>query len=469
MLRLKDARSGLLKGPVAIDGFIGLYVCGPTVAGAPHLGHLRTAYAYDILVRWLRVSGENVKFTQNVTDIDDKILAKAVAEDRPWRELARGYEEEFSAMRGTLGLLEPDDQPRATEHIPLILELIQRLIDRGVAYVADDGSANVYFSVESDPEFGTFTNQTLGSLEGNPNIHEGESPHATGKRHKLDFALWKAAKAHEPESASWAAPWGLGRPGWHVEDTAMAVESLGERFSLHGGGRDLRLPHHESEVAQARGAGYPYADLWVHSGLVTVNGEKMAKSKNNFELAEDNYSKNHDALRLLFTRTHYASDVEYSEKEYEASLSSWRRIEGLIKQLRTVNGDQLPLNDEYSLLPQDFVDALNNDLNTSAAYAVLFDHVKSGYALLESGDPTTFLQAELLAMLSVLGFKLEVNTLPTEAEALLKAREEARTVKNYALSDSLRESLKELGVHVKDTKNGQEYELVAAAKPQDRR
>lgn len=460
MLRLKDARSGLLRSPLKIDDTIGLYVCGPTVAGAPHLGHLRTAYAYDTLVRWLRASGDAVKFTQNITDIDDKILAKSLQEERSWEELARAYEHEFSAMRSTLGLIEPDDQPRATEHIPLILELIQRLIDNGVAYVADDGSANVYFSVEKDPQFGSFTNQTLASLEGNPNIHEGESVHATGKRHKLDFALWKASKAHEPKTASWEAPWGLGRPGWHVEDTAMAVKSLGEGFSLHGGGRDLRLPHHESEVAQARGAGYPYADLWVHSGLVTVKGEKMAKSKNNFELAEDHYAKDHEALRLLFTRTHYASDVKYSEKEYDSALSAWRRIEGLVRQLRTINGDQLPLNDEYALLPQAFVDALNNDLNTPAAYAVVFDHVKSGYGLLERGAPTDQMQAELLAMLSVLGFKLDSKELPTKAQELLKAREAARIAKDYALSDSLRESLKAHGVHVKDTKNGQEYELV---------
>lgn len=462
MLRLKDARSGLLTTPRRINGTIGLYVCGPTVAGKPHLGHLRTAYAYDTLVRWLRASGEPVKFTQNVTDIDDKILAKSLEEELDWRAVAKTYEADFAAMRYTLGLIEPDDQPKATEHIELIVKLIQRLIDSGSAYVADDGSANVYFSVENDPDFGSFTNQSLASLMGNPNIHEGESIHATGKRHKLDFALWKAAKSHEPVTAGWDAPWGVGRPGWHIEDTAMAVESLGESFSLHGGGRDLRLPHHESEVAQARGAGYPYADLWVHSGLVTINGEKMAKSKGNFVLAEESYGGDPNALRLLFTRTHYASDVEYSEQEYLSAKAAWQRIALFLAKAERENGNPLLVGDEFSLLPSEFTKAMESDLNTPAAYAVLFDKVKEGYRVLgERGNELSMIQQELLSMLRVLGFEVKSNAdeLSPEVNDLLREREKLRSAGDYKGSDELRNKLFELGVIVRDTKAGQEFDL----------
>lgn len=463
MMQLKDSRSGLLERPKPIDGVIGLYLCGPTVAGKPHLGHLRTAYAYDVLVRWLRASGETVRFVQNITDIDDKILAKASELNQDWRTLAENYSRDFALMRSTFGLLEPDAQPKATEHMEEIIALIQLLLDNGAAYVAEDGSANVYYSVTQDKDFGSFTRQSLAAMESNPNISEGESKHATGKRHPLDFSLWKAHKEREPLSASWQAPWGRGRPGWHIEDTAMAVKELGERFTLHGGGRDLRLPHHESEVAQARGAAYAYAEHWVHSGLITVNGEKMAKSKGNFILAEESFKRDPSALRLLFTRTHYASDVEYSDEQYDSAKSAWNRIQLFLSKAEASRGTPLAIGDDYRLLPAEFVQAMDHDLNTPAAYAVLFDTVKKGYRALEQ-DSTELaaIQQEILAMLEVLGFtmKPQEQQLSPAMQGLLTRRAQARSEKDFALSDRLRDELRELGVIVRDTKAGQEVELL---------
>jgi len=460
MLKLRDPRSGELT-PVTIDpsGSVGLYVCGPTVAGKPHLGHLRTAYAYDVLVRWLRHSGLPVRFVQNVTDVDDKILLKAGELKRDWRELAREYAESFREMRERLGLLEPDSQPRATEHIPEIIQLVELLIARGFAYRADDGSANVYYSVESDPEFGSFTRQSAEAMLQHPNSGEGESLHATGKRYPLDFALWKAHKPGlEPETSAWDSPWGPGRPGWHVEDTAMAVKELGESFSLHGGGRDLRLPHHESEVAQARGAGYPYATLWMHSGLVTVSGAKMAKSKNNFVLAEESYSRDKNALRLLFTRAHYASDVEYSPEEYERADASWRRVAQFL--------NRVPADSTSGTIPEEFQRLMAHELGTPAAYAFIFELIARGNAALDRGEfpEAQRIRGEVALMLEVLGFELPAAgvNLPREVEELLERRRLAREAKDYSTSDLLREELASLGVLVKDTKAGQELELPLA-------
>ncbi len=462
MVKLRDSRSSeLIAVEKPVNSELGLYVCGPTVAGKPHLGHLRTAYAYDLLVRWLRLRERPVRFVQNITDIDDKILAYAAKSGEDWRAVAENFEGNFSEMRTALGLLEPDSQPRATEHIPEIIALVERLLENGAAYRATDGSANVYYSVESDPAFGSFTHQSLASMLKDPNAQEGEHSHATGKRHPLDFSLWKAHKEGlEPDSASWDTPWGKGRPGWHVEDTAMAVKELGESFALHGGGRDLRLPHHESEVAQARGAGYPYAAHWIHSGLVTSNKAKMAKSKGNFVLAEESYGRNKNALRLLFTRVHYASDVEYSDKEYEAALASWGRIIHFLKRAEERLGAVMDFGSAHGSLPEKFTAAMDEDLSTPEAYRVIFDLVTAGNKALDSDNERKLrvIHPQVISMVEALGFDIlsEQQQMDETVETLLRKRAAARSAGDYALSDKLRDELKLAGVTVRDTKNGQE-------------
>ncbi len=445
------------------EGTVTIYVCGPTVQGSPHIGHLRTAYAYDTLVRWLKATGNEVTFVQNITDIDDKILANAVTQNMDWKDLAKKYELEFVGMYKELGLVRPTYAPHATDYIADIQHLISRLIERDYAYQATDGSANVYFDVTQDSEYGSFTHQTLSEMQANPNFGEAELANATGKKNPYDFAVWKAHKESEPITAGWDSTWGKGRPGWHVEDTAMAHAILGEQFDIHGGGRDLRLPHHEDEVAQARGAGYQYANYWIHSGLVTVNGVKMAKSKNNFTLAKeviDTASPN--VLRYLFTSTHYASDVEFSAKSLQQAKTAWN---GISRTLKRAKNAELDLS--ISAPSKTMTEHMDNDLSTPETYAYMHRLVTKINSGMDQSSNIDKPLSELVWGLNALGYSLDAELndhveveLVDYIEKQIMLRDKARVEKNWKLSDQIRDELKTRGIQLEDKPTGTVWELL---------
>ncbi|NBU24002.1 MAG: cysteine--tRNA ligase, partial [Actinobacteria bacterium] len=282
-LELFDSKAQSLREFIPLSpGHVEMYVCGPTVQSAPHLGHLRSALVYDVLRRWLMASGFTVTLVRNVTDIDDKVLVNAKGKD--WLQFSREVEQSFISAYENLGILEPTHKPYATDHIDDMIRLTEKLIERGHAYVADDGSANVFFDTASWPEYGALTNQKLENME-------GESDATYGRRSPHDFALFKAHKADEPESAGWQTPWGKARPGWHIECSAMAKHFLGESFDIHGGGLDLRFPHHENELAQSQAAGDRFANYWLHNALITIAGNKMSKSLGNGVSVEEVLAK----------------------------------------------------------------------------------------------------------------------------------------------------------------------------------
>ncbi|MFV0284938.1 MAG: cysteine--tRNA ligase, partial [Demequina sp.] len=312
-------------------GKVGIYLCGPTVQSSPHVGHLRSAVAFDVLQRWLERTGHEVTMVRNVTDIDDKTLAKAAEAGVPWWQWALTYEREFQAAYAAVGVKPPAAEPRATGHIPEIIALVQRLVERGHAY---ELSGSVYFDVRSFDDYGSLTRQALDDLTPAP-----DAP-ADDKHDPRDFALWKARKSSEPETASWDSPWGPGRPGWHIECSAMARRFLGDAFDIHGGGLDLRFPHHENEQAQSRGAGYDFAQLWMHSAWVTQSGAKMSKSLGNGLLVSEVLSRYPAAaLRLALAGVHYRSMLEYSEQTMEDATATWNRLAGFVQRASDRVGD----------------------------------------------------------------------------------------------------------------------------------
>ena len=302
-------------------GQVGIYVCGPTVQSSPHIGHLRSALVYDLWRRWFAYRGFTVTLVRNVTDIDDKILAIGGTEE--WWSLAARVEREFASHALALGILPPTVEPRATGHITDMVSLITRLIDRGHAYPADDGTGDVFFSVASWPDYGQLTRQSPDDVESDGAADE------RGKKDSRDFALWKGRKASEPETASWESPWGRGRPGWHIECSAMATRYLGTAFDIHGGGLDLRFPHHENELAQSRAAGDEFATTWLHNGLVTMNGRKMSKSLGNVLLASDLLAQTDPVTaRYLLLAPHYRSTMDVHDGSVAEAAAAWDRIRG---------------------------------------------------------------------------------------------------------------------------------------------
>ena len=434
-----------------------VYVCGATVQGPPHIGHVRSGVAFDVLVRWLQATGTKVTLCRNVTDIDDKILAKAILEDRPWWAVAADYERAFADAYDTLGCLRPTVEPRATGHIPAMLELITTLIEAGHAYAVD---GDVYFSVASFPRYGQLSGQRphdMLSAEG-----------GTGKRDPRDFALWKRAKPDEP---AWTTPWGRGRPGWHIECTAMATAYLGPEFDIHGGGRDLEFPHHENEIAQAQGAGHGFAHYWMHNGWVTTAGEKMSKSLGNSLLVSEVVQRVRPVeLRWYLAAAHYRSTLEYSEHALLESATGYRRLEGFVLRAQQAHPDITPA----TTLPPAFTAAMNDDLNVPAAVAVLHETVTAGNTALAAADAhsTATLLADARAMLAVLGadpFSEQWQdggsddrahaALDALVQALLAEREAARRDRDFAAADALRERLRQAGVVIEDTSEGPRWEL----------
>lgn len=463
-MKLFDTKSGSIRDFVPlVPGAVSLYVCGPTVQSEPHIGHLRSALAYDLLTRWFEYSGLKVTLVRNVTDIDDKVIQKASESGVSWWSLAYKNELAFSAHYQQLGVKSPTYEPRATGHIPQMIELIQLLISKGHAYQALDGSANVYFDTESWSTYGALTHQ-------DPQDMESEGV-AEGKKRAQDFALWKARKPFEPESANWRTPFGEGRPGWHIECSAMASHYLGAEFDIHGGGLDLRFPHHENELAQSSAAGHGFANFWLHNGLVTTAGQKMSKSLGNSISADQLFaSASAAAVRYYLLSAHYRSALDYQEGVLVEAQSALDRIYGFIERAeRQLSKTQFSTVESVKV-PQAFAAELDDDLNIPAALGVIHELVRKGNADLDSERLREAHNArcEVLAMLEVLGLAPSqwTNKISKEHQALdqliqsmIEERNQARANKDYARADELRDRILACGIELSDSSDKTHWSL----------
>ena len=461
-LQLYDTATRTVRDFVPREaGRVGIYLCGVTVQSPPHIGHLRSGINYDVLRRWLEHSGLAVRFIRNITDIDDKVLARAQEEDVPFWAIAYRNERLLDDAYDAVGVRLPTYEPRATGHIPEMHEMIGRLIERGHAYVTDAGE--VYFDVSSYPDYGALSGQRPEAMQ------SGEAA-APGKRSPLDFALWKGVKASEPADAYWPSPWGRGRPGWHIECSAMTWRYLGEEFDIHGGGRDIQFPHHENEIAQSKAAGFGFARYWVHNGTLTMAGEKMSKSVGNVvdlpALAARGVRP--VELRYYLSYPQYRSAIDFSDEALDEAATAWRRIEGFVQRAVERVGEAAPGG-----LCADFVAAMDDDLNTPRAFAAVHEVVREGNAALAAGDRTAVAGAlaSARAMLAILGLdplseqwrapatgdlRSTVDNLVAQA---LERRETARAEKDWATADAVRDQLKHAGILLEDTANGTRWTL----------
>ncbi len=448
-----------------VPGQVGVYVCGPTVQSAPHIGHLRSALVYDLWRRWLEHRGLRVTFIRNVTDIDDKILDSA-ADGELWYALAYRIELEFTAAYQALGLLAPTYEPRATANIAHMHSLIARLVSAGHAYAAEDGSGDVYFDVRSWSRYGELTRQKPDDME-----HADDAP-VRAKRDPRDFALWKGAKGHEPSSAHWESPWGAGRPGWHIECSAMAARYLGESFDIHGGGLDLRFPHHENELAQSAAAGDGFARYWVHNGLVTIGGQKMSKSLGNSVFARDILDAARPAVvRYWLWSAHYRSTIDYHESALAEAEAALDRIESfLARAQRRVAGTRFV--DAPHEVPDDFAAALDDDLAVPQALAVLHEAVRSGNAALDADDVAAVAASAgaARAMVAVLGLDAASEDVATDADPARRAlgilvdrliveRRTARESRDWATADRIRDDLAAAGIVLEDSPTATDWSI----------
>ena len=436
---------------------VGIYLCGATVQAPPHIGHVRSGVNFDILRRWLTATGYDVTFIRNVTDIDDKILHKAVHEEIPWWAVAAKYERAFSDAYKALNVLPPTYEPRATGHITQMVELMQRLIDNGSAYAP--GNGDVYLEVRKLKSYLTLSNQKLDDLQ------SAEDADLTYKKDPRDFALWKAAKAGDP---SWPTPWGAGRPGWHLECSAMAHAYLGESFDIHGGGLDLIFPHHENEIAQSQSAGWGFANIWMHNAWVTASGEKMSKSLGNSLQVHEILKKVRGIeLRWYLGSAHYRSMVEFSFDALEESSVNFRRIEGFLKRAADVLGTA-----PEGIISAGFTEAMNEDLAVPTALAVISEIMKSGNTALAANnlDEVKRAAAEIRGALSILGCdpfdpifatdsSSSAETLDGLVSLALEQRQAARARKDFAASDAIRDQLAVLGVVIEDTATGTRWSI----------
>ena len=459
MLRIYDSAVRELRSFVPLTpGRVSIYVCGPTVQSAPHIGHLRSALVYDLWRRWLTHRGYAVTLVRNVTDVDDKVLDLAT-ETEPWWARAYRVETEFARSYAALGVLPPTHEPRTSGHIPQALTLIERLLRRGHAYVAGDGSGDVYFDVSSWQAYGTLTRQTPDAV-----VDPDEGP-GGAKTDPRDFALWKGAKPSDPESARWRSPWGTGRPGWHIQCSAMSQHYLGRAFDIHGGGLDLRFPHHENELAQSTAAGEEFAKYWVHNGLVTVGGQKMAKSLDNSLYADELLRRVGPAtLRYYLLSAHYRSALDYHQEALAHTEAAVTRIATFQRRARTQLANTAS---DVPKPPIAFAAALDDDLNVPAALAVLHDHVRAGNIALDNGDAAAVMSAyeSVLAMTEVLGAEpggfttapradVQSSTISTLVEVLLANRSHARDAGDFSTADRIRNELASAGIAIQDHTSG---------------
>jgi cysteinyl-tRNA synthetase len=462
--RLYDTATRAVRDfkPVVPDQ-VSIYHCGLTVQASPHLGHIRKEVVFDVLRRWLTWCGYEVTVIANLTDIDDKILIKSAEAGVPWYAHAYHFERELHEAYEALGCLPPTYEPRATGHVPEMIEMITELIKRGHAYPADDGSGDVYFDVLSWPDYGALSRQKVDEME------PATDSDSHGKRDPRDFALWKGHKEAEPDTASWDTPWGRGRPGWHLECSAMAGKYLGDEFDIHGGGLDLRFPHHENELAQSRAAGQQFARYWMHNALVTAAGEKMSKSLGTGALVSEVIKRfPARAVRLYLLQPHYRSVIEYSDGAVTESVTALERIDNFVRRASEVVGRTT------ERVPAEFIAAMNDDLGTPAAVAVLHNAVREGNLALDTGNQDSAAErlGEVIGMLAILG--LDAGSQAWEQPGvdqrlaavvdgliaeLLKQREAARQRKDFASADAIRDSLAEVGIEVSDTPQGPRWKL----------
>ena len=516
-LNLYDTASHQVSHFVPLKpGEVGIYVCGATVQSSPHIGHIRAAVAFDIVRRWFLKLGYKVTFVRNVTDIDDKILDKAAAAGQRWWARAYYYEREFTEAYNTLGVLPSTVEPRATGHMSDMIDLIQRILDNGHGYVVTDAdgkpTGNVYFDVASWPHYGELTHQKQTSeVDEAAAVADrmGPSVDATGadkynpvdpadaspdKHDPRDFALWKAPKDTDPEDARWSTPFGVGRPGWHIECSAMSHRYLADGFDIHGGGLDLRFPHHENEMAQTRAAGFPSAARWMHSAWVTAKGEKMSKSLGT-GLSVPSVLAEHSAwvVRYALGSVQYRSMLEWSDQALVEAQAAYVRVSNFIERAGVALGDLKPNRDEITAvpaddLPADFVAAMNDDVNVSGATAAIFTAIRSGNTLLSQlADRADSETAKAEVREALLAVRAMLDTLgldplaepwvsaggaadgtaesPEHAalEALiaeqLNARAEARKAKDFAKADQIRDALTEAGIAIEDGPQGSTWSL----------
>jgi cysteinyl-tRNA synthetase len=473
-IRLYDTKAQALRdfAPL-VDGRVGLYICGPTVQSSPHIGHLRSALVYDLWRRWFTYRGFDVTLVRNVTDIDDKILANAAASDdadtgEQWWALAYRYELEFTAGYQRLGILAPTYEPRATASIGQMQDIITRLITTGHAYAAGDDSGDVYFNTASWPAYGELTRQKPADMVA------AADADPRGKRDPRDFALWKGTKAGEPASASWVSPWGGGRPGWHIECSAMASRYLGGQFDIHGGGLDLRFPHHENEIAQSNAAGDAFANYWVHNGLVHVNGQKMSKSLGNSIFAAEFLDLARPlVVRYYLSSAHYRSTIDYHDGALIEAEAALERIEVFLTRAERRLADTRFAGSGAPVIPPAFAEAMDDDLAVPQALGVLHEHVRAGNAALDDEDlaSAAAIRGEVIAMTEVLGInplapEWRVSTddasgraLSALVERLIEDREQARKSRDWAAADRIRDELTAAGISIEDTPSGSHWSI----------
>jgi len=463
-MRLYDSKAQALRDfTPLVPEKVGIYVCGPTVQSSPHIGHLRSALVYDQLRRWLTYRGNDVTFIRNVTDIDDKILVSADGVTEQWWALAYRYELEFTAGYQRLGILAPSYEPRATASIQNMLDLVGRLIDAGHAYPADDATGDVYFDTRSWPAYGELTRQKLDNMEAATDADQ------RGKRDPRDFALWKGHKADEPESAAWPSRWGAGRPGWHIECSAMASRYLGAQFDIHGGGLDLRFPHHENELAQSNAAGDAFANYWMHNGLVHVNGQKMSKSLGNSVYAAEFLEQARAiVVRYYLGAAHYRSTIDFHDGSLAEAEAALERIESFLDRADRRLADTRFAGAGVEIVPDEFAEAMDDDLAVPQALGVLHETVRAGNAALDAEDlhAAAAARGEVLAMSEVLGInplspgwsvatdEPAMIALTALVERLLDDREIARQSRDYAAADRIRDELVAAGITIEDTPSG---------------
>ena len=469
-----SATSSIRDFEPVVPGEARIYYCGATVQGEPHVGHIRSALVFDQLARWMRYRGFKVTTVRNVTDIDDKILAKSVESAQPtytgehpneqWWALAYRYEKVFARAYATLGIDPPTYEPRATGHIPEMFELIQRLIDRGHAYPALDDSGDVYFDVRSWEQYGALTRQSVDDMQ------DSADADPRGKRDPRDFALWKGYKEGEPLTAAWDSPWGRGRPGWHLECSAMAGKYLGKRFDIHGGGLDLRFPHHENELAQSTAAGDDFANFWMHNGMVTYEGEKMSKSiGNTISPVQMLQQARPLVVRYYLGSAHYRSVLDYRPTSLEEARVAIERVEAFL----AATLELMAPDPQERRVPQDFADALDDDMNIPRALAVLHEQTRAGNAALAAGADAAEYANAVWAMANVLGLISLMNldgsgasgaehqALDALIHTILEQRASARAEKDWATADRMRDVLAAAGITVKDGAQGSTWSFNA--------
>lgn len=458
-----------------VEGHVGMYVCGPTVYDEPHIGHARSAYVFDVIKRYLVHRGYNVTFVRNVTDVDDKIINKAKSElegqgsssqgqgevniQDKVKEVSRKYLEAYHRDMELLGIGRPDREPKATEYITKMIEFISFLIEKGSAYAV---GGDVYFDIKTAKNYGKLSNQRPDKMEAGSRIASGEY-----KKDPLDFALWKKAKENEP---SWQSPWGPGRPGWHIECSAMSSDILGDAFDIHGGGIDLVFPHHENEIAQSEGAGKKFARWWIHNGLLTINSEKMAKSLGNFITIKDFVAKykDPDYLKLLFLNTHYRHPVDFTEVKIEEMKAQKERVLIFMEKVDRMKCQSVKVSKcqgKIETFRKQFEEAMDDDFNTPLALAAMFDAVSFANKAMQDKDGLSEdVKAAIVATGEMLGefsnvFGLSLEAVHSKAsisdadvKEMLKNRDEARARKDFKKADDIRKELDRHGIVLEDTK-----------------